>query len=83
MLSILLKCLGYSAPNIYILYCIFLKFDKYAGIAQSVEQLICNQQVGGSSPSTSSNISYEVEHYNNGLYLVFLHGGYYEMPFNY
>ena len=26
----------------------------YAGIAQSVEQLICNQQVGGSSPSTSS-----------------------------
>ena len=27
---------------------------QYAGIAQSVEQLICNQQVGGSSPSTSS-----------------------------
>ena len=27
---------------------------EYAGIAQSVEQLICNQQVGGSSPSTSS-----------------------------
>ena len=26
----------------------------FAGIAQSVEQLICNQQVGGSSPSTSS-----------------------------
>ena len=26
-----------------------------AGIAQLVEQLICNQQVGGSSPSTSSN----------------------------
>ncbi len=25
-----------------------------AGIAQLVEQLICNQQVGGSSPSTSS-----------------------------
>ena len=25
-----------------------------AGVAQSVEQLICNQQVGGSSPSTSS-----------------------------
>ena len=23
-----------------------------AGVAQSVEQLICNQQVGGSSPST-------------------------------
>ena len=27
-----------------------------AGIAQLVEQLICNQQVGGSSPSTSSNL---------------------------
>ena len=27
-----------------------------AGVAQLVEQLICNQQVGGSSPSTSSNI---------------------------
>ena len=25
-----------------------------AGVAQLVEQLICNQQVGGSSPSTSS-----------------------------
>ncbi len=29
-----------------------------AGVAQSVEQLICNQQVGGSSPSTSSKIQY-------------------------
>ena len=27
-----------------------------AGVAQSVEQLICNQQVGGSSPSTSSKL---------------------------
>ena len=27
---------------------------KHAGVAQLVEQLICNQQVGGSSPSTSS-----------------------------
>ena len=26
----------------------------YAGIAQLVVQLICNQQVGGSSPSTGS-----------------------------
>ena len=25
-----------------------------AGVAQSVEQLICNQQVGGSNPSASS-----------------------------
>ena len=29
---------------------------KNAGVAQLVEQLICNQQVGGSSPSTSSII---------------------------
>jgi hypothetical protein len=28
---------------------------RRAGVAQLVEQLICNQQVGGSSPSTSSN----------------------------
>ena len=27
---------------------------SHAGVAQLVEQLICNQQVGGSSPSTSS-----------------------------
>ena len=27
----------------------------YAGVAQLVERLICNQQVGGSSPSTSSS----------------------------
>ena len=32
--------------------------SKHAGVAQLVEQLICNQQVGGSSPSTSSTISY-------------------------
>ena len=30
-----------------------------AGVAQSVEQLICNQQVGGSSPSTSSTVRIE------------------------
>ena len=28
--------------------------NLFAGLAQLVEQLICNQQVGGSSPSTSS-----------------------------
>ena len=27
---------------------------RNAGVAQLVEQLICNQQVGGSSPSTGS-----------------------------
>ena len=31
----------------------------YAGVAQLVEQLICNQQVGGSSPSTSSSALHE------------------------
>ena len=30
------------------------KKTKYAGVAQLVEQLICNQQVAGSSPITSS-----------------------------
>ena len=30
------------------------KFLQYAGVAQLVEQLICNQQVAGSSPITSS-----------------------------
>ena len=30
-----------------------------AGVAQLVEQLICNQQVRGSSPFTSSNFSFD------------------------
>ena len=33
--------------------------DVSAGVAQLVVQLICNQQVGGSSPSTSSNLIME------------------------
>ena len=33
--------------------------EKFAGVAQLVEQLICNQQVGGSSPSTSSRFSWD------------------------
>jgi hypothetical protein len=33
---------------------IILKHCENAGVAQLVEQLICNQQVGGSSPSASS-----------------------------
>ncbi len=28
--------------------------DQYAGVAQLVEQLICNQQVTGSTPAASS-----------------------------
>ena len=35
--------------------CYYTQAGGNAGVAQSVEQLICNQQVGGSSPSTSSN----------------------------
>ena len=37
---------------IYLSCCLLA--DLGAGVAQLVEQLICNQQVGGSSPSTSS-----------------------------
>ena len=37
------------------------KYTKQAGVAQLVEQLICNQQVGGSSPSTSSNFLLKIE----------------------
>ena len=36
-----------------------MKNTENAGVAQLVEQLICNQQVGGSSPSTSSNLIWE------------------------
>ena len=34
-----------------------LSAAEFAGVAQLVEQLICNQQVGGSNPSTSSTQS--------------------------
>ena len=34
-----------------------LVWFSQAGVAQPVEQLICNQQVGGSNPSTSSKRS--------------------------
>ena len=39
---------------------------KNAGVAQLVEQLICNQQVGGSSPSTSSTFIREIFRVNMG-----------------
>ena len=40
----------------------------FAGVAQSVEQLICNQQVAGSSPiaSSSSDINYRLEGFPSG-----------------
>jgi hypothetical protein len=31
------------------------KFELFAGVAQLVEQLICNQQVVGSNPTASSS----------------------------
>ena len=34
--------------------CYIIKALRNAGVAQLVEQLICNQQVRGSSPFTSS-----------------------------
>ena len=33
-----------------------MRYDKDAGVAQQVEQLICNQQVAGSSPIASSTL---------------------------
>ena len=37
-----------------------------AGVAQLVEQLICNQQVGGSSPSTSSTALTDMGRFPSG-----------------
>ena len=42
--------------TILLSYVILSKRCKCAGVAQLVEQLICNQQVRGSSPFTSSNM---------------------------
>ncbi len=36
----------------------YLLFLKYAGVAQLVEQLICNQFVGGSIPLAGSNFKF-------------------------
>ena len=33
---------------------VYIRLCYHAGVAQLAEQLICNQQVGGSNPSTSS-----------------------------
>ena len=38
----------------------------FAGVAQLVEQLICNQQVGGSSPSTSSILQFHMGEFPSG-----------------
>ena len=39
---------------------------KFAGVAQSAEQLICNQQVDGSSPSTSSTDKHNMDGFPSG-----------------
>ena len=46
-----------GSPRIYAYLSKMQNFIYFlcAGVAQLVEQLICNQQVGGSSPSTSSS----------------------------
>ena len=50
----------HKKPLTFVLRCAILfcvsRLTENAGVAQLVEQLICNQQVGGSSPSTSSTI---------------------------
>ena len=42
-----------------------LRSGVLAGVAQLVEQLICNQQVGGSSPSTSSTNNAKVNKFGS------------------
>ncbi len=41
-----------------------------AGVAQLVEQLICNHQVGGSSPFTGSNISSSLGHLRDAFSIL-------------
>ena len=55
--KILKKVLDILLSGIYNPYCCWTEFLIHAGIAQPVEQLICNQQVGGSNPSTSSTFT--------------------------
>ena len=44
-------------------FAIISELVRSAGVAQPVEQLICNQQVGGSNPSTSSTNDIENQLY--------------------
>ena len=57
-LSPLKIILDKSRDVCYSIPCCWTAVLTSAGVAQPVEQLICNQQVGGSNPSTSSTISY-------------------------
>ena len=42
------------------------ELEGFAGVAQSVEQLICNQQVAGSSPIASSSLGLLLEGFPSG-----------------
>ena len=44
------------------------KFCQSAGVAQLVEQLICNQRVGGSSPFASSKKTIQLCFLNTGRF---------------
>ena len=48
--------------KLFILLQSFSKKEKIADVAQLVEQLICNQLVGGSNPSIGSEFRIKTEH---------------------
>ena len=50
----------------------FLYNPNVAGVAQLVEQLICNQPVGGSSPSTSNQTLSEKQYKKITLFILYL-----------
>ena len=52
-------CLTFSDSFVILSNVVGQNTNWFAGIAQPVEQLICNQQVGGSNPSTSSKLNTE------------------------
>ena len=57
----LIKVLTKSNLSVRIIFAVN-ELASDAGVAQLVEQLICNQQVGGSNPSTSSTFFSPIEY---------------------
>ena len=55
--------------------------SKNAGVAQLVEQLICNQQVIGSNPFASSIYFNSLRYFQKFLICLRLHWGYAETGF--
>ena len=47
----------------------WIRSAKLAGVAQLVEQLICNHQVGGSNPFTGSNFFNNLRKFESALLL--------------